>query len=115
MTKEGKIRILICSNSAGRGVNFFGVHNVFHYGLQREMDTLVQQMGRAGRDSEPSHELIIYKCHKGQLKQVEEELVQLAKDSQCRRDILCASYGSKIELIQCTCAVIFVKNFANVN
>lgn len=77
MTKEGKIRILICTNSAGMGVNFYGVHNVFQYGLQREMDTLVQQMGRAGRDGEPSHELIMYKCHKGQL---EEELVQLAKD-----------------------------------
>lgn len=80
MTKEGKIRILICTNSAGMGVNFYGVHNVIHYGLPREMDTLVQQMGRAGRDGEPSHELIMYKCHKGQLKQVEEELVQLAKD-----------------------------------
>lgn len=98
------------------GVNFYGVHNVIHYGLPREMDTLVQQMGRAGRDGEPSHELIIYKCHKEQLKQVEEELVQLAKDSRCRCDISCASYEAKLKrLIQCTCAVIFVKNFANVN
>lgn len=86
MTKEGKIKILIWTN---------GVHNVIHYGLPREIDTLVQQMGRAGRDGEPSHELIIY-VHKGQLRQVEEELVQLAKYSPCRRDILCASYGSKI-------------------
>lgn len=116
MTKEGKIRILICTNSAGMGVNFYGVHNVIHYGLPREMDTLVQQMGRAGRDGEPSYELIMYKCHKGQLKQVEEELVQLAKDSQCRRDIYALHMEAKLEkFFQCTCAVIFVKNFANVN
>ncbi|XP_062574182.1 uncharacterized protein LOC134236018 [Saccostrea cucullata] len=99
MTKEGKIRVLICTNSAGMGVNFHGVHNIIHYGLPREMDTLVQQMGRAGRDGISSHELIIYKCHKGQLKRVEEELVQLVKDSKCRREILCSSYGSKLEKV----------------
>ncbi|XP_056004812.1 uncharacterized protein LOC130050092 [Ostrea edulis] len=99
MTKDGKIRILICTNSAGMGVNFYKVHNIIHYGLPREMDTFVQQMGRAGRDGEFAHELIIYKFHKGQLKRVEEELVQLAKDSKCRREILCSSYGCKREKV----------------
>lgn len=44
------------------------------------------------------------------------ELVQVAKDSQCRRDIYALHMEAILKkFIQCTCAVIFVKNFANVN
>lgn len=95
MAKDGKIRVLICTNSAGMGVNYFGVNNIVHYGLPREMDTLVQQMGRAGRDGSSSHEIIIYKYHKGHLKQTEEELVRMVKDNKCRREVLCTSYATK--------------------
>jgi ATP-dependent DNA helicase RecQ len=93
MAVDGKIRLLICTNSAGMGVNFYGLHNIIHYGLPREMDTFVQQMGRCGRDGQFSHELILYKAHKGHLKKVETDLVKLAKDNtECRRLTLCNSY-----------------------
>lgn len=48
MTQDGLIRVLICTNSAGMGVNYSFLRNVVHYGLPHEMDTFVQQMGRAG-------------------------------------------------------------------
>lgn len=99
MGQNGKIRILMCTNAAGMGVNFVGVYNIVHYGLPREMDTFVQQMGRAGRDGVYSHELIIYKCHKGHLKKVDEELVKLVKDSKCRREVLCSSYGCEVNTL----------------
>jgi ATP-dependent DNA helicase RecQ len=63
MAVDGKIRLLICANSAGMRVNFYGLHYIIHYGLPREMDTFVQQMGRCGRDGQFSHELILYKAH----------------------------------------------------
>lgn len=40
MAEDGHIRILICTNSAGMGVNFHGANYIIHYGLPREMDTL---------------------------------------------------------------------------
>ncbi|XP_021373049.1 uncharacterized protein LOC110463036 [Mizuhopecten yessoensis] len=93
MAENDKIRILICTNSAGMGVSFHNVHNVIHYGLPREMDTFVQQMGRAGRDGEYSKQLILYKMHKGHLSRVEGDLVKLVKDdATCRRKTLCDSY-----------------------
>lgn len=96
MAVDGKIRILICTNSAGMGVNFFGLNNIVHYGLPREMDTFVQQMGRCGRDGMLSNELILFKNHKGHLKKVECELVKLAKDNnECRRNNLCKAYAMK--------------------
>ena len=77
-------------------MNFYGVNNVIHYGLPREMDTFVKQMGRGGRDGELADELILYKTHKGHLKKVESDLVRLAKDdSKCRHKLLCSDYMVK--------------------
>lgn len=97
MAKDGVIRVLICTNFAGMGVNYSFLSNVIHYELPHEMDTFVQQMGRAGRDGHFSHELILFKVHKGMLKKIDPELVQLAKDSQCRRKILCNSYACSFQ------------------
>ncbi|XP_061166282.1 recQ-like DNA helicase BLM [Saccostrea echinata] len=95
MATEGHIRILICTNAAGMGVNFHQVHNV-HYGIPRELETFVQQMGRGGRDGKPSHELVLFKAHKGYLKHVEPELVRIVKDnSVCRRNISCNAFQTK--------------------
>lgn len=33
MAEDRHIRILICINSAGMGVNFHGANNIIHYGL----------------------------------------------------------------------------------
>lgn len=65
---DGQIRVLISTNAVGMGVNFKGLHNVVHYGPPCDLDTLVQQMDRAGRDGEFSVELILYKNHKGHFK-----------------------------------------------
>lgn len=50
MNTDGTIRILVSTNAAGMGVNFHGVNSIIHFNLPRQMDTFVQQMGRAGRD-----------------------------------------------------------------
>lgn len=63
------------------GVNFYGVNNIIHYGLPRDMDTFVQQMGRGGRDESFANELILFKSHKGHLKNVESDLVRLCKEN----------------------------------
>ncbi|XP_061190406.1 putative ATP-dependent DNA helicase Q1 [Saccostrea echinata] len=78
------------------GINIHQVHNVVHYGIPRELETFVQQMGRGGRDGKPSHELVLFKAHKGYLKHVEPELVRIVKDnSVCRRNILCNAFQTK--------------------
>ncbi|XP_055957654.1 recQ-like DNA helicase blm-1 [Patella vulgata] len=38
--ENGNIRVLICTNVAGMGVNFRGVQQIIHYGLPRDMDTI---------------------------------------------------------------------------
>lgn len=45
---SGKYRVLICTNAAGMGVNFKNLNNVIHNGVTHDLDTFVQQIGRAG-------------------------------------------------------------------
>ncbi|XP_056022113.1 uncharacterized protein LOC125660396 [Ostrea edulis] len=98
---EGQIRILICTNAAGMGVNFKGLHNIVHYGPPRDLDTLIQQMGRAGRDDKCSNELIMFKNHKGHLKKIDPEVLSLIKtDNQCRGSILCKAYSAHSHIFQ---------------
>ncbi|XP_067660093.1 ATP-dependent DNA helicase RecQ-like [Haliotis asinina] len=56
-TMDGFIRVLMASSSAGMGVNFKGIHNVKHYGPQRDMVSFVHQLGRAIRDGDQSFHL----------------------------------------------------------
>lgn len=89
---SGIIRVLICTNSAGMGVNFKGVNNVINYGPAQDLDTFVQQLGRAGRDGEDSEHLLLY--HKKQLRNVEEEMLTFARNTdKCRRELLLEYYA----------------------
>lgn len=100
-SEDGQIRVLISTNAAGMGVNFKGLHNVVHYGPPRDLDTLVQQMGRAGRDGEFSVELILYKNHKGHLKKIDSDVLSLIKsEDQCRRNILCKAYNAHSHIFE---------------
>ena len=60
-SETGKIRVLICTKAAGMGVNFRNLNSIIHYGVPHDLDTFVQQMGRAGRDGSFSEEILLVK------------------------------------------------------
>lgn len=92
---HGTIRVLLATNSAGMGVNFSNTTQVVHFGPPREMDTFVQQLGRAGRRGEKSCALVIYNSR--QLKNVEHSLLVYLNGKQCRRAALLSAYVSTEE------------------
>lgn len=49
---NGKLRILIATSAAGMGVNFSNLNQVINYGPPKDMDSFVQQIGGAGRDTQ---------------------------------------------------------------
>jgi ATP-dependent DNA helicase RecQ len=93
--ETGNVRVLICTNAAGMGVNYKALHNVIHYGPPQELDTFVQQMGRAGRDGVESRELLIY--NKRQLRNTEKDMLSYVRSSTCRRQNLMDSYNVKAD------------------
>lgn len=92
-SESGKIRVLICTNAAGMGVNFKNLNNVIHYGVPHDLDTFVQQMGRAGRDGSFSEEILLVKKNKKLFKKIDQEIVRLvSSENECRRQIISSAY-----------------------
>ncbi len=58
--EEGSVRILAATNAFGMGIDHPDVRLVLHYQMPANIESLYQEMGRAGRDGESSTCLLLY-------------------------------------------------------
>ena len=79
----GTIRLLIATIAFGMGVDCKGVHRVIHYGPAKNVESYIQETGRAGRDGTQSAVYILY--HGILLTHVEGHMKQYVKTHHCRR------------------------------
>ena len=91
--EDGAIRILIATSAAGMGVNLKGVNNVINFGPPKDMDTFVQQFGRAGRDGSTAMAILIYNGR--QCRNLDSDMKEYVLNTdKCRRMLLLSAYNA---------------------
>ncbi len=115
----GSLRILVATNAFGMGIDQPDVRLVVHYQLPANIDSLYQEMGRAGRDCQHSTCLLLYtKADKGlqnyfimssnapkKIKDTRwrnlEALVAYAEGGECRHAEILAYYKDAQRITSC--------------
>ena len=106
--EDSELRIIVASTSFGMGVDCPNIRTIIHWGPPDDLDTYVQETGRAGRDGLSSRAILLY-GHPGQY--VSEGMKLYGTNSvTCRREILYRKFLFFGDIVhdrrKCTCCDI---------
>ena len=104
-TKESQLRIVIATAAFGMGVHCHDVRNVIHYGTCSDIESYVQETGRAGRDGMFSSAILITK--NASKRSINSDMAEyISNNSTCRRDLLFQKFDKYIHVdmgTKCSC------------
>ena len=103
-TTESPLRIVIATVAFGMGIDCKDVCQVIHFRPSPDVESYVQEVGRAGRNGKSSSALLL---HTNKYKHLDKGMKEyLLNETVCRRDILFRNfdgYKHPVELNNCLC------------
>jgi ATP-dependent DNA helicase RecQ len=100
----GRTRVLVATSAFGMGVDYPDVRVIVHFQAPGSLEAYYQEAGRAGRDGEPGHCLLLFgaadlmtqrRLHEDGDRRHDEALAALeryANAASCRQQLLCAHF-----------------------
>lgn len=111
-TTESHLRIVIATVAFGMGVDFPDIRQVIHINAPDDVESYIQETGRAGRDGLPSLALLLH--GKGSSHHLTKNIKDYVKNRDiCRRDILFGdtdNYKHEDLGKMCLCCDVCMKN-----
>ena len=86
------IRVLVATIAFGMGVDCKGVSRIIHFGPSKNIESYIQESGRAGRDGKQSVAHIIY--HGLLLNHVGKDIKLYVNTTNCRRKLLLSQFDN---------------------
>ena len=91
--RDSCLRVLVATIAFGMGIDCKGVCRTIHFGPSKNIESYIQESGRAGRDGGQSISFILYKGL--MLNHVDKDIKQYLKTDSCRRKCLLNSFDLK--------------------
>ncbi|XP_078356447.1 bifunctional 3'-5' exonuclease/ATP-dependent helicase WRN-like [Oculina patagonica] len=82
----GKVRVIIATSALGMGIDIKGLYRIISYGPPSDVESYIQELGRAGRDGLQSEALLMF--HGRQLRLCSPEMLEYLDSTGCRRNML---------------------------
>lgn len=90
---DGSIRLLVATIAFGMGVDSKGVTTVVHFGPSKNVESYIQETGRAGRDGTQSNLFLVYNSLF--LKHIDKDMKSYVATEDCRRKFLLSFFESR--------------------
>ena len=88
-TRDQWLRIVISTIAFGMGVDCTNVCQIVHWGVTSDVESYVQESGRAGRDGQIACATIFYKASDLDSRRVSKDMINYCRNKDCcRRSLL---------------------------
>ena len=107
---QSNLRILMCTIAFGMGIDCKGFNRIIHFGPSRNLESYVQECGRAGRDGKDRICFLVYNSLL--TSRCSDDMKALFYASSCRRKIIAESFNCKTGCeVACPCCDVCVKKY----
>lgn len=92
--QDSNLRIVIATIAFGLGVDCPDVRQIIHWGVPEDMESFIQETGRAGRDGKLSCSLLFYSRRELNKRRTSEQLIEYCRneDRQCCRKLIFSNF-----------------------